>query len=794
MRFLDGAALWHLVWLLPVFVLLVVYAWRRREALLRRLFGTGAETHLKISRPMRFLRLLLLLASMACLLLAAARPSWGVSIVPGGGSGRDLMVVFDVSKSMLCKDVQPSRLEHGKWFVRELVKHSHGDRFGLVAFAGTAFLECPMTSDKTSFLQALDELSVESIPVGGTNIQKALESALQAFKAAESGHRAIVLITDGDELSGDSSKAIEAFRARKTPIFVVGVGDPSQPQLIQAPDESGTLRTIKDAKGEAVKSPLNEKALGELALQSGGVYVRSTSANTGLQAIEKRVAGLLPKTYASDKSTRPIERFAYPLAAAFALFLVWLCVSERGAARVAPALLLALAFGGFQVSAKAQAPQGQGGLPQAPAKQFQFPQKPANDVISEPDSKEAKAQSDALAKAGALQLFNKAVELQSSGKDSIQAAKLYETAMGKAHSDASIVSRSCQNLGVIAHEKARAELAGASNEKLKAQDLDGALKQIDGALKGFDGAESLYREGLRGDESASANALGVKADQQLLLNDRQDAEKLKKRIEELKKQLEQAKKNLQDAKDKNQQQQQKNQDKQQQNQKQDQKQNQEQQGQNQKQDQQQGQEQQGQNQKQDQQQGQEQQGQNQKQQCQNQKQDQKQGQEDQGQDAQQAAKAAKDSVDKLKDMASKLEQKKMEDSADKASKEMDKAQKAQEKGDDKEAAKHIDEAIKQLDKGSGDDKDGKRDEKGQGKKDERKDSKDKNGQDSKDKDRPLEKSQGKPQGEPKEEKEIAPEQAESVLASMADEEKNLRDAIKRKQLEAYGIKRVEKDW
>ena len=337
MHFIEAAFLWHLLWILPVFGLLAVFAWRRRVSLLTRLFGANAETHLNLSKPLRLLRISLLAAVVLLLALAAARPSWGVQILPSGGSGRDLLVVFDVSKSMLCKDVQPSRLEHGKWFVRELVKRSHGDRFGLVAFAGTAFLECPLTSDKTSFVQALNELDVESIPIGGTNIEIALGTALKAFTAAESGHCAVILVTDGDELSGDSSKTIDRARETKTPFFVVGVGDPSQPQIIQIPDENGSVKTIKDSSGEAVKSPLNEKALGALALQSGGIYVRSTSANPGLEEIARRVSGLVPKDYDQGKQTRPIERFTYPLSGAFILLLIWLCISERGFRRAAAA-------------------------------------------------------------------------------------------------------------------------------------------------------------------------------------------------------------------------------------------------------------------------------------------------------------------------------------------------------------------------------------------------------------------------------------------------------------------------
>lgn len=737
MHFLEGGFLWHLVWALPLLGVLLWLSWRRRSAILSRLFGGNVESHLNLSKPLRLLRFALLAGAVGLLGIAAARPSWGVQILPSGGSGRDLLVVFDVSKSMLCKDVQPSRLEHGKWFVRELVRRSHGDRFGLVAFAGTAFLECPLTSDKTSFLQALNELNIDSIPVGGTNLQNALETALKAFKAAESGHRAIVLVTDGDELTGDSSKAIERARETKTPLFVVGVGDPAQPQIIQAPDESGAVKTVKDASGEAVKSPLNEKALGSLALQSGGIYVRSTSANTGFGEISSRVAGLVPKDYDLGRQTRPIERFVWPLAGAFALFLIWLCVSERGFRRAAALFAFACAL---SLSAAEDAKK----------------------VVDVPPSP--------------LETFNKAVDLQRAGKDAATAAKLYEDAINKSPADKELVARSCQNLGVIAHGQAREELKKSVDENLKGQDLDGAEKRVESALKALTGAENLYREGLRTPDDGRQ---GLKVNQQSLLLDRAAAEKLKKRIEEIRKQIEQAQKDLQQAQ---QQQQKQNQQGKQQNQQQNKQQRQ-------------GQQQQQQNQQQGQ--------QNQQQQQQQNQQQGQQGQQGQQQNSvQQAAQNAKESVDKLKDMASSMEQKRLEDSAERSSKEIDKARQAQDKGDGKAAEKHLKEALKQLeqaekDKRDQDKKDGQKQDASKGK-DGDKDKQQPGSQDGKDQDRKLDKPKdaGKPKdsSEPKDEKEIAPEQAESVLESMANDEKSLRDAIKRNQREAYGQPRVEKDW
>ncbi|MBP5183458.1 MAG: VWA domain-containing protein, partial [Lentisphaeria bacterium] len=224
MALLNGEILWHLFWIVPIFVILFFAAWKRRKSLLSLYLGKRAEdpSFVTLSPSARFWRMICLLLVLLFLFLAASRPFWGNRIMPYAGEGRDLLIVFDVSKSMLAQDVRPSRLEHAKYLVRELVKLNPGDRFGLIAFAGKAFLECPMTMDKTSFLQNVDDLSTASIPVGGTNIEEALKTALAAFKAAESSHLAIILITDGDELTGESSRVLEEAIRRKIPLFIAG--------------------------------------------------------------------------------------------------------------------------------------------------------------------------------------------------------------------------------------------------------------------------------------------------------------------------------------------------------------------------------------------------------------------------------------------------------------------------------------------------------------------------------------------------------------------------------------------
>lgn len=715
MRFLKPEILWHLLWILPAMLVLFFAASHKTARTLQAFLGKNAENpdYVLLSKGRRVFRFVLLCLAVLCLVVAAARPSWGVQIQELNGQGRDLLFVFDVSRSMLAKDVQPSRLAHAKWLVKELVKLNPGDRFGLIAFAGKGFLECPLTTDRTSFELSLDELSTDSIPLGGTNIQEALAAALQAFKAAETSHRAVILVTDGDELEGNSGKAVDEIVARKIPLFIAGIGDPSQPSIIQVSDGRGGVKTLTDANGNVVNSPLNEKQLGELAKRTGGIYVRSTAGDSGLGALEKRIRALAPHEYETVKTTKPIDRFGYPLAAAFVLLLLRFMVGERPAHRKLAACMLfafCLAVSGAEEAAPA-----------------------------------------------AEDSFNKGVEAHEKN-DLKTASESYETALRTGVGQAEIRGRATQNLGVIAHAKARSELA-ASLQAVQGQNLDEAQKQVENSLKTLNRAEGMYLDSLR--ESAERNQLAK--NQSILLADRKRAEELKKKIEELKKMQQQAQQQTQQAKD-----QQKKE-----------------------------------NQKPQEQQNQDRQNQQDKQDQQNQqgKQDKQNQQNQNRQSAQQMTDQAKKSAEELQKKAQEMGQQNLAKSAEQAKKELEKAQQEQKQGKGESAEEHLKKALNALGgEQSGKDKQGKQPQGQQGKKDEAgKDQKPepqsgKDGGDGQKEDRKIEQPQPRSAEKKPEEGDIDKNQAASVLEEMAKDEKDLRDAIKAFRKQRYKNTAPAKDW
>ena len=737
MTLLDGEILWNLIWILPLLAVLFYYACRKRKALLERFLGDHADdpAYVNSSASLRFWRGLLFAGTVILLIVAAARPSWGFRILPYSGQGRDLMVVFDVSKSMLSQDVRPSRLEHAKWLVRQLCERNPGDRFGLIAFAGHAFLECPLTIDRTSFLQSVDELSVDSIPVGGTNIEQALSEAIRGFRAAETPHRAVILITDGDELTGDSRQAIGAIVKLKIPLFILGIGDPSQPAIVQLPDGKGGIQTLKDRSGNVVSVPLNEKMLSALARETGGIYVRSTTTDPNLKPIEDRIRQLEKHEIDSGKQTRPIERPLYPLIGALILFCCWLILGERRSApRRSTVKILLLTFGlgsalSLSLSAQEQAPA-------LPAPPTAVPQK----------TKAEKQPAKVEPKLTPEQLYNQGLQAQTQEKDPAKAVQLYEQAIAAVNAAPEVRSRSSQNLGVMNHQKARAMLQQAM-QTVQAQQLDGALQQTDGVLKQLDATEEIYREALR---EGNANTGSVARNQHQLLQDRRKAVELKKKIEELKKQQQQARQDTQQAKDQQKQQDQKQQDRKQQDRKKD---------------------------------------------DQNQKQDkQKQDRQDQKNNQQNPTEKARESVRKLEQQARDLNQKKLEDQAKQAGEEIDKARQAEQKNQRQEAEKHLQKALDHLGKDQPKQDQQKQDQKNDQQKQDQKQDQQKQDQQKQDKPLPKPAEASKSEAKPEPEKEIDKEQAQTLLDLMADDEKKLKDELKARMKQNYGTRPVEKDW
>ncbi len=780
MSFLSGSVLWNLLWIIPLILIVAVAGSVRRTRLLRKMFGSDEriERFSNASRGKRVFRIILLSLVVLLLAVAAARPSWGRQVRQDTSNGRDLLVLFDVSRSMLSDDVKPSRMDHAKWLVREIVRKNPGDRFGLIAFAGESFLICPLTVDRASFIQLVDDLDTDTIPIGGTNVQLALEEAVKAFKGAQGTHKAVILITDGDELTGRGASVVGDLANAQIPVFAVGVGDPSNPAVIRVPGEDGKLRILTDRDGNPVKSPLNEPQLTELARRTGGIYVRSTAAYSGLDELETRIKMLDRKESENSVSMfRPIERPAYPLAVAAILLAIFFCVSETRPRSVQTliafaALLLFIAPADSHAQTASPAAQNQQAQTAAPADAGNMAEQGAPEPVK-----------------SASELYNSGLEQQQVEHDDEKARSFYERAIAASEKEPLVRASSYQNIGVISHLDARTSLQDAV-DKLQAQDLNSAEKTVEEALTKLGRAEDLYRESMR----SAADDASVIRNQQILLADRKQAEQLKKQIEELKKLMEQARQQTQQAHDQQQQENQQNEQQDQQDQQQSGEQDQQQQDQQSSQDQQQSE---GQNQQQDQQQSEGQNQQDQQQSAQNQQQsgeqNQQQNQQDQ-QSAQDKTRQAEDAVSELEQKASEMNQDRQQQAAQEAREEIRKAREEQEQGNGEKAEEHLKNALDTLNQ-SQQDQQGeqeKQDEKGgdQGEQNEQEQQGEQDQQEHPDARANQSDTQNAPQDNTGD---MEKQQAEAILDMMSKDELDYKDA-NRLQRPARLNNRVEKDW
>ena len=288
-RWGSHAALWALA-LVPLLLALFWRSERRRRRLLERF---GESRLLRRLSPRsgatgRRWRVALLLASATLLVLALARPQFGTRVETVRREGRDLVVALDVSRSMYAEDVEPSRLERAKIEIGRIVQRLDGDRVGLVAFAGDAFVQSPLTTDYGAAMMFLGAMDPEMMSAQGTDLARAIEIAVEALAETPEESRAIVIVTDGEDHEGGLAEALAGAGAADVTIHAVGVGSPEGVPLPSGGGEGG--RFLRDAGGKVVTSRLNENALRDIALQTGGEYHRIGSAG-GLEALVERIAG-----------------------------------------------------------------------------------------------------------------------------------------------------------------------------------------------------------------------------------------------------------------------------------------------------------------------------------------------------------------------------------------------------------------------------------------------------------------------------------------------------------------------
>ena len=241
--------------------------------------------------------------------IALARPQWDFSLEKREFSGANIVFALDTSKSMLANDVRPNRLELAKMSILELLKSLSGDQVGLIAFAGTAFLQCPSTSDYNAFKLALQATDTQIIPKGGTNLSAAMMLAAQTFDP-QSHYKQMMLLTDGENLAGDALKTAKELASQGVVVHTIGIGSPHGTP-ISVTNERGLNEYLKDSEGHTIFTKLDEATLQQIAQTTHGFYMPLGNAGEGLQNIYKMALKNLPKESFESVEKLPIERYAW---------------------------------------------------------------------------------------------------------------------------------------------------------------------------------------------------------------------------------------------------------------------------------------------------------------------------------------------------------------------------------------------------------------------------------------------------------------------------------------------------
>ncbi len=339
------------LWVLPLLGVLFLWALSRRERLCALFVQARLLPDLAgaISPARQWLRMGLLLLALSAVLLAWARPRWGTETVRSQQSTLDIVVALDTSASMLAADARPTRLEHAKLAAKELKRAAIAERFALIPFAGTAFLQCPLTTEEEVFRQNVEVVRVGIIPQEGTSLSQVIATAQKAFVDEPEHQRVLVIFSDGEDHEGEALEAARKAAAEGLKIFTIGVGTVAGDVMSIRPCAHcdtqnlpeartcerchallGEAEYLRDASGAVAHTRLEEALLRDIAQAGGGFYLPLRGEQT-MQSLYKN--GLAPLAESEDTGSVELavarERYRWPLAAAMLLLLLELFIPTR---------------------------------------------------------------------------------------------------------------------------------------------------------------------------------------------------------------------------------------------------------------------------------------------------------------------------------------------------------------------------------------------------------------------------------------------------------------------------------
>lgn len=327
----DSLNFLHLLWAVPALASIYWYGFACKRSALGRFAAVDLMPHLipLVSTARQKVKSGIVLAAIVVLVLAVTGPRWGLHWEDVQSKGIDIMVVLDVSRSMLAEDVAPNRLERAKLYIADLVRHVPGDRVGLVTFAGKPSVTSPLTNNYGWLLMALDEVDIYSSTIGGSMLGDAIRLAADSFLDRVKEHKAIVILSDGED---QESYPVEAARAvyeeQGIRVYTVGMGDRITGARIPIEKDGSTIYlTYED---QEVWSKMNPQVLQEVAFQGGGAYVPAGTQDVDLGEIyDTHIASMGEREFESARIQRYDVRYQWFAGVALLLLMIEIWMTDR---------------------------------------------------------------------------------------------------------------------------------------------------------------------------------------------------------------------------------------------------------------------------------------------------------------------------------------------------------------------------------------------------------------------------------------------------------------------------------
>lgn len=286
------------------------------------------------------------LLALACFIIAVAQPRWGEDKIVQVESGRNIIIALDTSRSMLANDVTPDRLTRAKLAAQDVLNSLKTDRVGLIAFAGNAYLQAPLTTDHEAVVEAIQSLDFTAVPRGGSELGKALKLAMETFEKSPARNHGLILFSDGGEPDAQVREYAQQAAKKNILVLTVGVGTESG-ALIPDPDPDRQGDYVRDRSGNVVKTSLQGAVLQEVAAATRGRYLKLGSQPLAVSVVRDLLSALQAQANEAKQLVKPIERFQWPLSiGVLFLMIAWFLRPSSPRRRFVPAIaVLLLSFG-----------------------------------------------------------------------------------------------------------------------------------------------------------------------------------------------------------------------------------------------------------------------------------------------------------------------------------------------------------------------------------------------------------------------------------------------------------------